>query len=79
MAEEQGLETKFKKIFFKACRYCGENNHDEKDCFRIEPCDISGKNGHSESKSFSKKNSANMVEDTSDEKAYMVDDKDFCF
>ena len=70
--------TKFKKISFKACRHCGKNNHDEKDCFHIKPCGICGKNGHFENNCSLKKNLANMVE-ISDEKAYMVDDKDFCF
>ena len=79
VVEEQALATKFKRISFKACKHSSKNNDDEKYCFRIKPCGICGKNGHSKSNYFSKKNSANMVEDTSDEKAYMVEDEDFCF
>ena len=76
---DQASTTKVKKISFKACRHCGKNNNDVKDCFCIKPYGICGKNSHSKNNCFSKKNSANIVEDTSDEKAYMVDDKDFCF
>ena len=76
---ELALATKFKRMNFKACKHCGKNNHDEKDCFRIKPCGICGKNGHSENNCFSKKNSANMVEEINDESAFSVDELDFCF
>ena len=67
---EKALATKFKRMNFKACRHCGKNNHDEKDCFCIKPCGICGKNGHFENNCFSKENSANMVEEINDQSAF---------
>ena len=79
MVEDQAFTTNSKELLLKLVDIVAKTIMMKKDHFRIKPCGICGKNGHSENNCFSKKNSANMVEDTSDEKAYMVDDKDFCF